>query len=201
MLEAKQVGKQFNGQWLFRNVNLSLNEGQILGIQGASGCGKSTFCRILATMQLPDEGAIALEGVTAQRRGYNPIQLVFQQPETAVNPRWRAGRIMKEGWEPDSELLEALQIDSEWLTRRPSELSGGQLQRICIARSLAPQTRYLLADEMTTMLDSITQSHIWKAVLSIAEERRMGILVVSHDKHLLHRVCSDVLTFPYLTTG
>lgn len=128
--------------------------------------------------------------------GYRPVQLVFQHPERAVNPRWRVKNILREGWEPDQELLDDLQIQASWLERFPAELSGGQLQRVCIARTLSPQTQFLLADEMTTMLDAITQAQIWRTVLAIAARRKMGLLVVSHDKHLLKRICSRVIEMP-----
>jgi len=79
------------------------------------------------------------------------------------------------------------------LNRWPHELSGGELQRICVARALNPETRFLIADEMTTMLDAILQAKIWQAVLAIASMRNLGVLVVSHDEHLLKRLCTRIL--------
>ena len=84
-------------------------------------------------------------------------------------------------------------MKEEWLTRWPHELSGGELQRFCVARSLGPDTRFLIADEMTTMLDAITQAQIWRAVLEIAKKREMGIVVVSHDMKLIQRLCQRVI--------
>ncbi|MBW7458705.1 ATP-binding cassette domain-containing protein, partial [Paenibacillus sepulcri] len=71
----------------------------------------------------------------------------------------------------------------------PNELSGGELQRICIARALGSKTRFVIADEMTTMLDAVTQAQIWHAVLAIARERKLGLLLISHDLHLIERLC------------
>ena len=102
-------------------------------------------------------------------------------------------KILNEGWNPDQELLESLGIEQEWLTRWPNELSGGELQRFCVARSLGPNTRFLIADEMTTMLDAITQAQIWNAVLEIAKKREMGIVVVSHEAKLIQRLCHRVI--------
>ena len=93
-------------------------------------------------------------------------------------------KVLNEGGKPDPELLALLGIEQEWLTRWPNELSGGELQRFCVARALGPDTRFLIADEMTTMLDAITQAQIWQAVLEIAEKREMGIIVVSHEEKL-----------------
>lgn len=94
---------------------------------------------------------------------------------------------------PDEQLLAALGIQEEWLSRWPNELSGGELQRFCVARALRPQTRFLIADEMTAMLDGITQAQIWHAVLDYARKQEMGVLVVSHEKSLINRLCTRVV--------
>jgi len=84
--------------------------------------------------------------------------------------------------------------------RFPNELSGGELQRFCVARALGPNTRYLIADEMTTMFDAITQAQIWNAVLKIAEQRKMGMVVVSHDMNLIQQLCHRVIEIAHLNT-
>ena len=94
---------------------------------------------------------------------------------------------------PPGELIEAAGIKKEWMSRWPAELSGGELQRFCVIRALNPKTRFLIADEMTTMLDAITQAQIWKLVLSYAEEHQMGVVVISHDKELVKRLCTRVV--------
>ncbi|MNO96702.1 Oligopeptide transport ATP-binding protein OppF [compost metagenome] len=195
-LDANNISKRYRKEpWLFRHVNERFLEGEIVGLLGPSGCGKSTFCRILAGYEQGTEGEVLIDGNRIQERGYRSVQLIFQHPERAVNPRWRVGKIVNEGWRPDEELLESLEISKDWLKRWPSELSGGELQRICIARALAPQTRFFIADEMTTMLDAITQARIWKTVLSIVDKRKMGLIVVSHDKHLINRICTRIIDF------
>ena len=73
------------------------------------------------------------------KKGYHPVQLVLQHPEKAVNPRWKMDKILNEGWNPDKEVLKSLGIEQEWLSRWPNELSGGELQRICVARALGPK--------------------------------------------------------------
>lgn len=194
-LDAKDVGFRYgNGEWLFRGVNFTINPGEIVGIVGPSGQGKTTFARILAGFENPIEGTVTLGGLPVKKKGYQPIQLVFQHPEKAINPRWKMQKSLREGWEPDRALLEAFGIEQEWLTRWPNELSGGELQRFCVVRALGPETRFLIADEMTTMLDAITQAQIWHAVLEIAKKREMGVIVISHEANLIERLCSRVVT-------
>ena len=88
--------------------------------------------------------------------------------------------------------MELLGIAPAWLDRHPHEISGGELQRLCLARALGPATRYLVCDEMTSMLDALTQARIWEAVLELARTRDLGLLVISHDAALLERVCTRI---------
>jgi peptide/nickel transport system ATP-binding protein len=195
-LKAKDLAFRYGKQpWIFKNINVTLEPGEIVGLIGPSGCGKTTFCRVLAGLLTPQIGTVTLNGAPISNKGYHPVQLVFQHPEKAVNPRWKMEKILNEGWQPDAKILDALGIQREWLSRWPNELSGGELQRFCVARALGPQTRFLIADEMTTMLDAITQAQIWHAVLEIAKEREMGILIVSHEAKLMERLCNKVIHF------
>ncbi|MET3317857.1 UNVERIFIED_ORG: peptide/nickel transport system ATP-binding protein [Peribacillus simplex] len=195
-LEAKDIGFRYgNGPWLFQGVNLTLEPGEIVGITGPSGCGKTTFCRILAGFETPIEGTVTFNSAPLPKKGYHPVQLIFQHPEKAINPRWKMHKILNEGWKPNKEVLELLGIDREWLERWPNELSGGELQRFCVARALGPNTRFIIADEMTTMLDAITQAQIWHAVIEIAKKRKMGIVVVTHESKLMQRLCQRVIDF------
>lgn len=193
-LEAKNVGFRYGkGQWLFQNFNLTVEPGEIVGLTGPSGRGKTTFCRILSGYQKPLEGSITIGGLPVSNKGMHPVQLVFQHPEKAVNPRWKMEKVLNEGGRPDQGLLDLLGIKQEWLSRYPNELSGGELQRFCVARALGSHTRFLIADEMTTMLDAITQAQLWHAVLEIAKKRDMGIIVVSHEAKLVQRLCNRVI--------
>ncbi len=193
-LKAQNIAFRYGKEpWLFEHGNFTLNSGEIVGLVGPSGYGKTTFCRILAGYEEPYEGTITLDGLPVRKKGYHPVQLVFQHPEKAINPRWKMDKILNEGWQPNQELLELLGIEQEWLTRWPNELSGGELQRFCVARALGPNTRFLIADEMTTMLDAITQAQIWHAVMDMAIKREMGVVVVSHEAQLIQRLCHRVI--------
>lgn len=196
LLEGKKLGYHYNKQeWLFRSVDLQIASGEVVGLVGPSGCGKSTLGRLMAGYTQPMEGTVTLDGAALPVKGYHPVQLVFQHPEKAVNSRWPMWRTLNEGWSPQPEILSMLGIEQQWLNRMPNELSGGELQRFCVARALGPGTRFLIADEMTTMLDSITQAQIWQAVRNIADERQIGILVISHESQLINRLCSRVIPF------
>ena len=89
-------------------------------------------------------------------------------------------------------MLEALHIAPAWLDRYPTELSGGELQRFCIARALRPETRFLLCDEITAMLDLVTQAQIWEFLLDVASRRDLGLLIVSHQSLLLEKLCTRI---------
>lgn len=203
MLKGDNLGYRYGSRqrWILRHRSLSLSPGQRLGLYGPSGYGKTTLAKLLAGYLTPTEGQISLDGEPLPTRGYHPIQLIFQNPELAVNPRWRIHQILREAGDLEpvrasGDLLPhltLLSIDRSWLTRWPHELSGGELQRIAVARALGAQTRYLICDEMTAMLDANTQALIWQAVLTLAQQRQLGLLVISHDRPLLDRVCEEVL--------
>ena len=93
----------------------------------------------------------------------------------------------------EERIIRGLGIEPDWMNRYPGELSGGELQRFCIARALGRRTRFLLADEISTMLDLITQSQIWNFLLEEVRHRKMGLLVVSHSRELLERVCTRIV--------
>lgn len=192
--ELRDVGFAYpGGPAILEHVNLGIAAGERVGLVGPSGGGKSTLAKVLAGYEEPRSGEVLFEGAPLPRSGYCPIQLIYQHPEQAVNPKWRMERILNECWTPDEELLERMGIERAWLTRWPSELSGGELQRFCIARALGPRTRFLIADEISTMLDVITQAQIWRTVLDVTAERGMGMLVVTHDAALAERVCTRIV--------
>ncbi len=181
--------------WLFREMNISIAPGERVGLPGPSGRGKSTVAKVLAGYLPALNGNIFVDGKSQEKDAFNPVQLLFQHPELAVNPRWKIQDILSEAEKPSNELMQQLEIDDSWLSRFPHELSGGELQRVCLARALDPRTRYLLCDEITSMLDALTQASIWKAVLNIAAARNIGLLVISHDNALLGRICQRTFTY------
>lgn len=192
-LEAENLSFSYEngGRHVLTRVFLKIEPGERVGLVAPSGYGKTTLCRLLAGYEKPEAGTIQIDGVPIGNiRGRMPVQLIWQHPEQAVNPRWRMRQVLNEGGPVDEESRRRLGIREEWLDRFPSELSGGELQRFCIARALAANPRYLLADEITAMFDVLTQSQIWQALLQEASERKLGMVIVSHSESLLKRICT-----------
>ena len=131
------------------------------------------------------------DGKPFPKKGFKPVQLIYQHPEKVMNPKWKMKQVLEESWNVQDEDLAQFGIQKSWLTRFPQELSGGELQRFSVLRSLNPETKFLIADEMTTMLDAITQAQILDTVLKIVKDRKMGFLLVSHDMDLVDTICDD----------
>lgn len=185
-----------NQEKILSNVNLELSQNKIVGLFGDSGAGKSTFCKILSGYINNFEGELILDGENIkENKDFNPVQLIFQHPEKVMNPKWKMKEILKESWLPDDELLEDFGIQKSWFSRYPQELSGGELQRFSILRALNPKTKFLIADEITSMLDAVTQVQIWNSIIKIVKKRNLGLLVVSHDMDLLNRICDEIINF------
>ena len=174
---------------------LTISPGERVGLKGPSGRGKTTLCRLLAGYERPKKGEILLDGrPVGQYRGACPVQMVWQHPETVVDPLLRLRETLAEAGDIEEQMMEKLHLEKEWLERYPAELSGGELQRFCLARALRPETKILLCDEITSMLDLVTQAQIWEFLLEEAERRKMGMLVVSHSEALLEKVCKRIIT-------
>ncbi|WP_461811103.1 ABC transporter ATP-binding protein [Faecalimonas sp.] len=194
-LKAENISFRYtnNSPWILKDVNLEVKTGERVGIVGPSGCGKSTLAKILAGYNCATSGQILLDGKSMQIKGFSPVQMIYQHPELAVNPRWKMKKTLNECWNPGEKLLERFGIEKEWLTRWPRELSGGELQRFCIVRVLSPESKFLICDEITTMLDVISQAQIWNALLEISKHRNYGLLIITHNMELAKRVCTRIV--------
>lgn len=197
MLELRTITFGYEkGAPLYTGFSLSVAPGERVALQAPSGFGKSTLCRIAAGYEQPWSGEVLVDGVPLPRRGTCPVQLVMQHPELAVDPRLRLRDTLAEAAAAPEELArlrKGLGIRDEWLARYPHELSGGELQRFCVARALAAHPRYLIADEVSTMLDAITQAQIWQFLLAEASQRNLGMLLVTHSPALTDRLATRVV--------
>ncbi|MBS5509991.1 MAG: ATP-binding cassette domain-containing protein [Clostridium sp.] len=201
-LEARDISFKYGEgtRQILNHVTLTVEAGEKVGIMAPSGYGKTTLCKILAGYEKPDQGEVLLDGTPIHVfRGYSPVQMVWQHPELSVNLKRRLRTVTAEGdWSFEdpgerARIEVGLGIRDEWKERFPVEVSGGELQRFCIARALGRRTKLLIADEMTTMLDLITQGQIWDFVLKELKRRDMGMIAVSHSPELLEKVCDRVV--------
>lgn len=193
-LKAKDISFKYKNSntYVLKNVDFEINSGEIVGLVAPSGFGKTTLAKILAGYENSYTGTVKIEGINKKNK-YNPVQLIFQHPEKAVNPKWKMHQILTESFNPPKELLDYIGIKNEWVNRYPNELSGGELQRFCVIRALSKDTKFLIADEMTTMLDAITQAQIWNVVLDYIKKNNIGLIVISHEKSLIQRICDRVV--------
>ena len=194
-LEARGVAYQYgNGSpRILEDFDFEMEHTERVGIMAPSGYGKTTLCKLLSGYLKPERGQVLLDGrPLRQENGYCPVQMIWQQPEMAVNPRMRMRDVILEGDQVEERVWRELGIEEDWMNRFPTELSGGELQRFCIARALGKRTRFLLADEISTMLDLITQSQIWDFLVKEVGRRQIGLIVVSHNKPLLDHVCTRI---------
>jgi ABC-type dipeptide/oligopeptide/nickel transport system ATPase subunit len=196
ILEAKNLSFRYeeSGRKILDQFSLQVDSSERVGILAPSGFGKTTLCKILAGYEEPETGTVLMDGKSFYSyKGYCPVQMIWQHPEQAVNPRLRMRNVFEEGDQVETELIKKLGIEPDWMNRFPTELSGGELQRFCIARALGKRTRFLLADEISTMLDLITQSQIWHFLMEETQRRGIGMIVVSHSPELVEKVCTRVV--------
>lgn len=206
LLEAREITYRYSHKspYILKDVSLRVEEGERLGVVSPSGYGKTTLMKILAGYIQPERGCVFYNPGSSNEinnsrsrvrntQSVRSVQLIGQHPEQAVNPRWRMSRVLQEACgdsPPPNEMLDALGIAPQWLQRYPRELSGGELQRFCVARALCAHPRFLLADEISTMLDVITQAQIWQYLLEWSRRENMGIVMVTHNTNLAERVCT-----------
>ncbi|GAA4039859.1 ABC transporter ATP-binding protein [Nonomuraea soli] len=199
MLRADGITVRYGRRTVLDGLAFELEPGAIVGLAGPSGCGKSTLARVLALMLKPASGTVSVDGTAvrgwrqrAPRALRTGVALLYQQPRLAVDPRLTLRAIVAEPCAAnrvtlDDGVFDRVGLTADLLTRRPHEVSDGQLQRACLARALAMRPRYLLCDEMTSMLDASTQALLVGVVRQYREESGAGVLAISHDDVLLRR--------------
>ena len=185
--------------YIFKNINIEINTGERVGLVAKSGQGKSTLAKVLAGYEKPNKGQVLIGQKPISKRGYNPVQLIYQHPEKSINPRWRMKDVLEESGPINWTLVKAMGIEEDWMNRYPTELSGGELQRFAVCRALSGETRFLIADEVSTMLDVITQAQIWNVILEQAKVLNLGMLIVTHNMHLAQRVCTRIIELDKLS--
>ncbi len=195
LLCGKNLSFAYEHKKIFEGVNISISSGERVCLFARSGRGKSTLAKVLAGFEKPLTGEVLLDGKPIDNKVFSPVQLIYQHPEKSVNPKWRIGKILSEGGDFDPHLFEKLGLPKNYLDRYPFELSGGELQRICLARALKTETKFIIADEITTMLDAVTQANIWNFLLDEVRGKNIGLLLITHNKFLAEKICTRYADF------
>ncbi|MDO4442778.1 MAG: ATP-binding cassette domain-containing protein [Slackia sp.] len=193
MLEAHDLEFSYGAAPIIAGFDIGIAPGERVAVSAPSGRGKTTLCQLLAGYLRPQCGSVTLDGAPLPTGGPAPVQMIWQHPERMLDPLLTMEKSLAEcpcDAETLGELREAIGVRDAWLTRRPRELSGGELQRVCIVRALACNPRYLICDEISTMLDALTQADIWARLMAWSDERGAGMAVVSHSPALTARVAT-----------
>ncbi|MCR5605724.1 MAG: dipeptide/oligopeptide/nickel ABC transporter ATP-binding protein [Treponema sp.] len=203
----------YTRQKVLHDISFDVKKGCCLGILGESGSGKSTMGKVITGLLKPDNGELLLDGVSvyANRAGkkclQNKLSVVFQDYTTSANPRFQIKSVIKEGLrvrerregiklDYSSEckaLLEMVGLDESFANRFPHELSGGQLQRVCIARAVACKPEIILFDEAVSSLDAHTQVQVMDLLKDLKKKLNLTYIFITHDLTSITYICDEVL--------
>lgn len=215
MLEIKTCCKSFENQTVLQDVSLTIPDGSIIGMFGASGIGKSTLAKILCGVMPPDAGEVSLDGklLVSPKEAYDrkrglAIQMVYQQPYATLDPSQKIGvglrelisyhRLTKNGQETKTliaDILAQMQLPTKILAHLPRQISGGEAQRVALARCLLLSPKLLILDEATSMLDVSTQANLLTLVKAQMIPSGGAVLFISHDRALTDFYCDTVYAF------
>ena len=215
MLEIKNCCKSFGSQTVLQNVSLNIPAGSIIGVSGASGIGKSTLAKILCGVMPPDAGEVSLDGklLVSQKEAYDrkcglAIQMVYQQPYASLDPSQKIGAGLRElisyhrlaenkkaAETLIADILVQMQLPAKILAHLPRQLSGGEAQRVALARCLLLRPKLLILDEATSMLDVSTQANLLALVKAQMLPNGGSVLFISHDRALTDFYCNTVYAF------
>ena len=185
-----------------KDVSFHLKEGEILGIVGESGSGKSTLLKHISCLERVDEGTLLHEGVdyTGKTPAYAGkfLQMIFQDALMSFDPRMKMKKAILEAADTSDEsgvmeILDAVGLDKSLLEKRAGSLSGGQCQRMSIARALCSDAKILLCDEITSALDVTTQAQVVALLTELRKTKGLSIIFVSHDLALVSMLCDRIM--------
>ena len=208
MLEIMNVSKSYrNGSRMKKvldDINLTVNRGEIVGLVGESGSGKSTLARVIMQLEPIEVGSIVYNDKQVTRKNrksfYKSSQLIFQNATAALDPCWTVRELLLEplrGMQGDRDthirgMLDKVHLSKEHLPKYPSELSGGELQRVNLLRSLLVEPQLLICDEIISNLDRLVQREIIDLLVELNKENDMTILFIAHDLQAVMYLCNRV---------
>ena len=212
VLAIKNLSKNFNKFKALDNVSFELKKGEILGIVGESGSGKSTLAKVITRIVKPDGGSILFKGEdftklnSAKLREYRKnVQMVFQNPNSTFSPRMNIGDFLcegmlnfklaskKEALKKAKEYLELVKLPTDIMERLPHQLSGGQLQRVVIARALTLSPEVLIYDEATAALDVSVQQDVLKLMYDLRKSCDNSVIFICHDLAAVRLVADRII--------
>ena len=211
MIELINISKKYGNKQVLDKVDMQICTGTIVGLYGESGEGKSTLAKIFCGVVVPDGGRVELDGkpLLSDKQKYDRklglgVQMVYQQPYSVLDPSQKIIKGFKEliryhsivkAEEIDSfidRIAEEMDLDKDIFYHLPHQISGGEAQRIAIAKSLMFEPRLLILDEATSMLDISTQANVLGIIKKQTKKYDGSILIISHDKQLLDCICNSV---------
>ena len=215
MLEIKNCCKSFGNQPVLDDVSMTIPDGSVIGVFGSSGIGKSTLVKILCGVTLPDAGEVFLDGqlLVSQKEAYDrkrglSIQMVYQQPYATLDPSQKIGAGLRElisyhhlaenkkaAETLIADVLTQMQLPPKILAHLPWQISGGEAQRVALARCLLLRPKLLILDEATSMLDVSTQANLLALVKAQMLPNGGSVLFISHDRELTDFYCDTVYAF------
>lgn len=207
ILEIKNLNKSFENGFKLQNINFDIEEGEIVSLIGESGSGKTTISKMLVGL-MKGEGEILFKGQDILKNFQNNrrIQMIFQSPYSSLNPKYKIRDIvlegviyqktLKQGEDKEKYLLDILAkvgLEKEVAGKYPDELSGGQRQRVGIARAIAVKPDLIIADEILTALDALTQIQIVELFQKLKKEDNISYLFISHDINVVKKISDRIL--------
>jgi peptide/nickel transport system ATP-binding protein len=213
ILKVQNVSASYTGkEMVLEDINVKIRRGRTVALVGESGSGKSTLARVITGLLPPLQGKIIFDGKelppalkSRDRESLRHMQMIYQMPDTALNPRQKVRKIIgrplsfyfgmsgKEREDMIIDLLEKIELSEKYIDRYPEELSGGEKQRICIARALAANPNLIICDEVTSALDQLVAEEILKLLQRLQNELGVSYLFITHDLATVKAISDEIV--------